>query len=55
MKCSVLFEVEEIFYLPIEQKREYIVTVSDVKDSHRRKNICKMEKCICSVRKWEVA
>lgn len=45
MKCSVLFEAEEIFYLPIVQKREYMDMASDVKDSHSRKYIYQMEKC----------
>lgn len=37
MKCSVLFETEEIFYLLIEQKAEYINRILDVKCIHSRK------------------
>ena len=54
MKCSALFEAEEIFYLPVEQKREYMDMISDVKYIHSRKYIYQKEKYIYGVPKWYV-
>ena len=49
MKYSALFEAEEIFYLPVEQKREYMDMISDVKYIHSRKYIYQKEKYIYMV------
>lgn len=37
---------QDIFYLPIKQKREYMDIISDVENSYNRKYICQKEKCI---------
>lgn len=44
---------EDTFDLPIEQKREYMDIVSDVKYIHGRKYVYQKEKCIYGAPKWE--